>query len=85
MRFIHHDLGYQQAGDVVEVTLVGNAANVRLLDRASFSSYESGRRQRCIGGLAKRSPVRLAIPSSGNWHVAVDMMGCGATFGRAHG
>ena len=33
MRFIHHDLGYRQAGDVVEVTLAGNAANVRLLAR----------------------------------------------------
>ena len=75
MRYIHHDLGYRQAGDVVEVTLAGNAANVRLLDSTNFSSYKSGRRHRCIGGLAKRSPVRLAIPSSGTWHVAVDMMG----------
>ena len=42
MRFIHHDLGYRKAGDVVEVTLAGNAANVRLLDSANFSSYKSG-------------------------------------------
>ena len=75
MRFIHHDLGYRQAGDVVEVTLAGNAANVRLLDSTNFSSYKSGRRHRYIGGLAKKSPVRLAIPSSGTWYVAVDMMG----------
>ena len=75
MRFIHHDLGYRQAGEVVEVNLAGNAANVRLLDSTNFSSYKSGRRHRYIGGLAKKSPVRLAIPSSGTWFVAVDMMG----------
>ncbi len=75
MRFIHHDLGYRQAGEVVEVNLAGNAANVRLLDSTNFSSYKSGRRHRYIGGLAKKSPVRLAIPSSDTWYVAVDMMG----------
>ena len=45
------------------------------MDSTNFSSYKGGRRHRCIGGLAKRSPVRLAIPSSGKWHVAVDMRG----------
>ena len=79
MRFIHHDLGYRQTGDVVEVNLAGNAANVRLLDRTNFSSYRSGRRHRYTGGLAKRSPIRLVVPSSGNWHVAVDMMGLRGT------
>lgn len=75
MRFIHHDLGYRQAGEIVEVKLAGSAANVRLLDSTNLSNYKSGRRHRCSGGLATRSPVRLAIPSSGHWHVAVDMMG----------
>ncbi|HGG6428063.1 TPA: DUF1883 domain-containing protein [Salmonella enterica subsp. enterica serovar Kottbus] len=28
-----------------------------------------------MGGLAKRSPIRLQIPSSGHWHIAVDMQG----------
>ena len=79
MRFIHHSLGYLQAGEVVEVNLSGNAANVRLLDNANFSSYKSGRRHRYSGGLATKSPVHLAIPCSGNWHVAVDMMGLRGT------
>ena len=87
MRFIHHSLGYLQAGEVVEVNLSGNAANVRLLDNANFSSYKSGRRHRYSGGLATKSPVHLAIPRSGNWHVAVDMMGlyCGRDRGGNRG
>jgi Domain of unknown function (DUF1883)/TIR domain len=73
--FIHSDLGFRQAGDVVEITLSGSAANVRLLDSSNFQSYRSGRQHRYIGGLATRSPVRLQVPNSGNWHVAVDMQG----------
>ena len=79
MRFNHYNLGHKRAGEVVEVSLSGNAANVRLLDSTNFSSYKSGRRHRCYGGLATKSPVRLVIPRSSNWHVAVDMMGLGGT------
>jgi hypothetical protein len=45
------------------------------MDSSNFSSYKNGRQHRFVGGLAKRSPVRLSIPSSGHWHVAVDMQG----------
>ncbi|GIW41971.1 MAG: hypothetical protein KatS3mg076_2548 [Candidatus Binatia bacterium] len=75
MQFIEHDLGYRQGGEIVEVTLSGNAANVRLLDSSNLSAYKSGRRHRYYGGLAKRSPVRLQIPHSGHWYVVVDMQG----------
>ncbi|RJF75634.1 DUF1883 domain-containing protein [Deinococcus cavernae] len=74
-QFIHSDLGQRQAGEIVEITLQGSAANVRLMDSGNFSSYRNGRQHRYVGGLAKRSPVRLQIPSSGHWHVAVDMQG----------
>lgn len=77
--FIHSDLGFRQAGDVVEVTLSGNAANVRLLDSSNFQSYRSGRQHRYIGGLAKQSPARLQLPNSGHWHVVVDMQGLQGT------
>jgi len=77
--FIHSDLGFRQAGDVVEITLSGNAANVRLLDNANFEAYRSGRQHRYIGGTATQSPVRLTLPSSGHWHVAVDMQGLQGT------
>lgn len=75
MSFIHSDLGSRLRGDIVEITLKGNAANVRLLDSSNFQSYRNGRQHRFVGGLAKSSPVRLAIPNSGHWHVAVDMQG----------
>lgn len=77
--FIHSDLGYRQAGDVVEITLSGSAANVRLLDNSNFQAYGNGRQHRYFGGLARQSPVRLQIPNAGYWHVAVDMQGLEGT------
>lgn len=74
MNFLQFDLGNRQRGEVVEVTLT-SGANVRLMSSSDFSSYKSGRAHRYIGGLAKRSPVRLQIPNSGHWYVAVDMQG----------
>ena len=79
MQFIQHDLGYRKGGEIVEITLSGNAANVRLLDSSNFSAYKSGRQHRYYGGLAKRSPVRLQIPRSGHWYVVVDMQGLGGS------
>lgn len=79
MQFIHSDLGQLRSGDLVEVTLSGSAANVRLLDSSNFTKYRAGKDHRCIGGLAKRSPVRLEIPRSGRWHVAIDMHGLRGT------
>lgn len=59
---------------MVEVTLT-SGANVRLLDSANFSKYKRGEGHRYIGGLARTSPVRLTIPTSGHWHAVVDMQG----------
>ena len=74
MQFIHNDLGQRKRGEIVEVTLT-SGANVRLMDSSNFSNYKNGRAHRFQGGLAKVSPLRLAIPSSGHWHVAIDMQG----------
>ena len=79
MKFVHHDLGNRSGGEIVEITLSGNAANVRLMDSSNFSSYKGGRRHKYTGGLAKKSPVRLRIPHSGHWHVAVDLIGLGGS------
>ena len=73
--FIQHDLGQRKRGEIVEVTLSGSAANVRLMDSSNFQSYKNGRNHRYIGGLAKKSPIHLQIPNSGHWYVTVDMMG----------
>ena len=75
MKFVQTDLGNRRAGEIVEITLSGTAANVRLLDGSNLSSYRNGRRHRYYGGLARQSPVRLQIPHAGHWHVAVDMQG----------
>lgn len=42
-QFVQHDLGYRRGGEIVEITLSGSAANVRLMDSSNFSSYKSGR------------------------------------------
>jgi hypothetical protein len=75
MKFVQYDLGHRKGGEIVEVVLSGNAANVRLMDSSNLSSYKSGRQHHYFGGLAKRSPVHLQIPHSGNWYVTVDMQG----------
>ena len=75
MRFTHYKLGHVQAGQVVEVTLSGNAANVRLMNSSNFQLYKRGKKHKYYGGRATKSPVRLQIPSTGQWHVAIDMQG----------
>jgi hypothetical protein len=75
MNFNHYSLGHQERGAVVEVTLSGSAANVRLLDDSNLQAFRSGRRHTYSGGLIRRSPARLVVPHSGRWHVTVDMQG----------
>ena len=75
MKFTQYDLGQRRGGEVVVVTLRGNAANVRLLDSFALSSYKRGARHRYYGGHYKRSPVRLQIPRAGHWYVVVDLGG----------
>jgi hypothetical protein len=79
MDFTHYGLGHLDQGSVVLVTLSGSAANVRLMDGPNLSSYRSGRQHRFVGGLFKRSPVKLQVPHPGIWHVAVDMQGLRGT------
>lgn len=79
MKFTHYDLGNKQRGETVEITLKGSAANVRLMNSSNFQSYRNGRRHTYYGGLAKKSPIRLQIPSAGHWHVTVDMQGLRGT------
>lgn len=71
------DLGQRARGEIVEITLSGNQANVRLMDSTNFSNFRNGRKHAFHGGRATRSPVRLQIPRSGHWHVVVDMIGLG--------
>ncbi len=79
MKFTSHDLGHRRAGEVIEITLSGNAANVRLMDSSNYQSYKSGRQHRYLGGLAKKSLIHLQIPHSGHWYVTVDLQGLRGT------
>lgn len=74
MKFIHNDLGFRNKGEIVEITL-SSGANVRLMDSSNFSNYKNNRQHKYYGGLAKKSPLRLAIPNSGHWNVVIDMQG----------
>lgn len=75
MNYTHYDLGVLAGTEIVEVSLEGNAANVRLMDSSNFSAFRAGRQCRFYGGHATRSPVRLQVPGAGHWYVAVDLGG----------
>lgn len=75
MKFTHYKLDNLKGGEIIEVTLQGSAANVRLMDTSNFNSYRNGRSHSYIGGLVNRSPWRVKVPHSGNWHITVDMAG----------
>lgn len=74
MNFLKYDLGNIKRGEVVEVILTGGA-NVRLMDSSNFNKYKTGQKYKYYGGLAKKSPVRIAVPNSGHWYLVVDMQG----------
>ena len=75
MKYTVYDLGQCRRGERLQVSLQGNAANVRLMDSSNYSSYRSGRRHRYYGGLVKRSPIVLTVPSSGHWYITIDLEG----------
>lgn len=79
MKFTHYDLKQLQQGQVVEITLKGNAANVRLLDSANFSKYKQGHEHKYYGGHMTTSINSLPIPHGGHWHVVIDLGGYGGS------
>jgi hypothetical protein len=73
MNYLHYEFD-AGAGDIIEVTL-DRAANVQLLDPANYENYKNGHGYRYHGGYATTSPVRLAVPRAGTWHVVIDLGG----------
>lgn len=73
-RYTHYDLKDLRAGTVIEVTLTA-VANVRLMNAPNFQRFTETLDHKFVGGVAKKSPIRLTIPESGHWHVIVDMEG----------
>ena len=74
MQYLHKEFDLAE-GDVVEVTLAGNAANVMLLDAANFQNYRQGNAYSYHGGYARTSPYRIPAPGPGRWHLVVDLGG----------
>lgn len=72
--FTHYDLKQQRAGATIEITLSA-VANVRLMTDNNFGLYKQAMKYQFLGGVARKSPIRLTIPQSGHWHVVVDMEG----------
>ena len=66
VRFTQYDLGFQETGSVVEVTLSGTEANVQLLDSTALTNYKARRSYQYVGGHYRQSPVRLSVPHAGS-------------------
>ena len=72
--FTHYDLKDIRAGVTIEITLSA-VANVRLMTEADFDRFKNAREHKFLGGVAKKSPIRLTIPKDAHWHVVVDTEG----------
>ena len=73
-RYSHYDLKEQRTGTVIEITLSA-IANVRLMNSSNLERFTETLQHQFIGGVAKKSPIRLTIPEAGHWHLVVDMEG----------
>ncbi len=73
MDHLHYEFDASE-GDVIEVIL-DRAANVQVLDPANYLNYKNGHSYRYHGGYATKSPIRLAVPGTGKWHVVIDFGG----------
>jgi hypothetical protein len=71
MHFLEHELGHRNAGDLVEVSLRGNAANVRLMDSSNLESYKRSRDYRFYGGWPSNRQStcksRIRVTGTSSW------------------
>jgi hypothetical protein len=74
MNFLHYDV-WTELGDIIQVSLSGNAANVLLMNESNFQNYQSGRQFQYYGGFFNQSPATIKAPSAGHWKVVVDLGG----------
>lgn len=75
MKYTVYNLGNLVKGNIVEVILKGNAANVLLLDGSNYNNYKNGRRYKYYGGFVKSSPYRVVVPNNGRWFVVINLGG----------
>jgi hypothetical protein len=72
--YLHQEFDLRE-GDVVEVTLSGNTANVLLLDPENFEKYRQRAPCDYSGGYARTTPYRIEAPHAGRWHLVIDLGG----------
>ncbi|KQQ58807.1 MULTISPECIES: DUF1883 domain-containing protein [Rhizobium/Agrobacterium group] len=73
-RFTHYDLKELRAGAIIEVSL--NAINnVRLMNSGNYQRFTEMLDFKYLGGVAKKSPLRVVIPETSHWHLIVDCEG----------
>lgn len=73
-RYKHYDLGLLREGTILEVTLSA-INNVRLMSGINFQRFTETLDYKYMGGAARKSPFRIAVPQSAHWHLIVDMEG----------
>ena len=75
MVFQHYDLGMLKGGETIEVTLVGNSANVKLMDKYNFQNYKNENDHKFYGGHIFESPFKTIVPNAGHWFITIDLGG----------
>jgi hypothetical protein len=73
MSYLHSE--FQLGPDELVEVKLDKQANVRFLDSHNYQKYREGKSYTFFGGLAKKSPLRLAPPFSGYWHFVIDLDG----------
>lgn len=73
-RFTHYDLKELRAGAIIEVSL-NVVNNVRLMTSGNYQRFTEMLDFKYLGGVAKKSPLRVTIPETSHWHLIVDCEG----------
>ena len=78
MKYSYYEYKNLEKGQIIQVELSA-AANVRLMSPSNYNNYRNGRSHRYYGGLVKRTPYRMVVPSSGHWYLTIDLGGYAGT------
>jgi hypothetical protein len=71
----HYKLNLEQ-GEILQVTL-DKQADVLLMDESNYNKFMVDKKYESYGGRARRSPVQMAPPAAGRWHLVVVPSGSG--------
>jgi hypothetical protein len=74
-RYLKFDLGRLTSGKTVEISLLGRAVNVKLINNSNMYAYERGRDYKFDGGLVTKSTSHIKIPYNDHWFIVVDTIG----------